>query len=241
MVFAGEVAAVGRGVTRFRERDRVCGSTVASPRRPRFGAYAEYTCVPEDGMMVAKPSTLTYEEAATVPYGAWLALRSLAKGNIHEGWRVLVYGASGAVGTAAVQLARHFGGVVTGVCGAAHAELVASLGAETIIDYTREDATTGRETYDLVFDAAGRAKTSRLKDQCARALAPRGAYISVDDGTPRPRLEDLLLLKELVDAGALRPVIGRRYPLERIVEAHQYVDGGHKTGNVAITVAPDGA
>src|SRR5205823_498033 len=204
--------------------DQVCGLTAKSPTQPRFGTYAEYKCLPEDSMMILKPSNLTYEEAATVPYGAWLALRFLIRGNIHREWRVLIYGASGAVGTSAVQLARHFGGRVTGICSTTNVELVKSLGADTVMDYTREDTPKGGELYDVVFDAVGKAKTSKFKSQCKSALAPNGTYISVDDGSPKPHIEDMVLLRELVEAGKIKPVIDRSYPLEQIVEAHRYVD-----------------
>jgi NADPH:quinone reductase-like Zn-dependent oxidoreductase len=236
LVFAGDVEAVGPGVTRFRPGDAVCGLTVKSATQPRFGTYAEYKCLPEDGMIVLRPSTVTYEEAAALLYGGWLALRFLIRSNIHPGWRVLIYGASGAVGTAAVQLAGHFGGRVTGVCGPTNVGLVTSLGAETVLDYTREELPPGAEQYDVIFDAAGKAKTSRLKAQCTRALHPNGTYISVDDGHPRPQIADLLLLKELMETGQVKPVIDRCYPLEQMVAAHRYVETGHKKGNVVITV-----
>lgn len=240
IAFAGDVESVGKDVTRFRQGDQVCGSTVKSPSQPRFGTYTEYKCLPEDSMMVLKPSNLTYEEAAAVPYGAWLALHYLLQGNIHRGWRVLIYGASGAVGTSAVQLARYFGGIVTGVCSTTNVELVKSLGADTVIDYTREDTPKAGELYDFIFDAAGRAKRSTFKAQCKSALTPNGTYISVDDGSPKPHVADLMLLKELAEAEKINPVIDRCYPLEDIVEAHRYVDAGHKKGNVVITVVPHG-
>ena len=149
---------------------------------------------------------------------------------------MLIYGASGAVGTAAIQLARHFGAEVTGVCSTTNVALVKSLGAETVIDYTKEDVTNRGELYDCIFDAVGKSKSSQLKVQCKTALTPNGKYTSVDDGSPKLQSEDLILLKELVETGKIKPVIDRCYPLEQIVEAHRYVDQGHKKGNVVITV-----
>ena len=231
LVLAGEIGTVGKDVKRFQRGDRVYAFTGF-----RFGAYAEYTCLPEDSVIALMPSNLSYEEAAALPFGGLLALHFLRKGEIQSGQKVLIYGASGAIGTAAVQLARHLGANVIGVCSASNLELVKSLGAEQVIDYTNESVTNRGELYDFVFDAVGTRKSSPLKVQCQTALTPNGKYLSVDDGTPKLHREDLLFLTELVEAGKMKPVIDRCYPLEQIVEAHRYVEQGHKKGNIVITV-----
>jgi NADPH:quinone reductase-like Zn-dependent oxidoreductase len=231
MVLAGEIEETGKPVGRFRVGDRVYAFT-----KFRFGCYAQYTCLPETATMALAPSNLTYEEAAAIPYGGLLAMHFLRKGSIQSGQQVLIYGASGAVGTTAVQLAKHFGTVVTAACGTTNLELAVSLGADAVIDYTNKHAPGGKH-YDLVLDAVGKRKTSRLKVACRAALAPGGKYVSVDDGMPRMTASDLALLTELVQAGKLKPVIDKRYPLEQIVEAHRYVEQGHKKGNVVVTVS----
>jgi NADPH:quinone reductase-like Zn-dependent oxidoreductase len=231
MVLSGEVDLVGPDVRSFKAGDQVFGFN-----RHLFGTYAEYVCWPEDGLLATRPANLTDEEAASIPYGGLLALHFLRKADVRAGQRILVFGASGAVGTSAVQLARHFGADVTGVCSTANVDLVTSLAATRVVDYTVEDFVDGAERYDLIFDAVGKRKSAAALRRCRQALAAGGRCISVDDGTPKLRREDLILLGELATKGELRPVIDRSYPLDDIVEAHRYVDSGHKRGNVIIAV-----
>ena len=233
MELAGEIEAIGKDVTRFQPGDPIFASTF----EVGFGGYAEYKCLPEDGLLAIKPANLSFGEAAAAVGGGMTALRCLQNGRIQPGQTMLIYGASGAVGTNAVQLAsRHFGAQVTGVCSTANLELVRSLGASKVIDYTREDFTQNGATYDVVFDAVAKMSPARAR----KALKPGGVYLNVHRdahaGSGHIRLAELLTLKELIEAGKLRPVIDRVYPLEQIVEAHRYVDGGHKKGNVVIAV-----
>ncbi|MEM6424572.1 MAG: NAD(P)-dependent alcohol dehydrogenase [Cyanobacteria bacterium P01_D01_bin.128] len=230
MELAGKIEAVGQHVTRFKPGDTVFASTLAV----NFGGYAEYKCLPESGVLAHKPANLTDEQAAAVPGAGMTALHCLQKAKIQPRQRVLIYGASGAVGTNAVQLAtNYFGASVTGVCSTTNLELVKSLGAIKVIDYTRADFTQDGETYEVIFDAVGKLPPSQA--QTARKQA--GIYLNVHaDSNGSDQVESLLLLKELVEAGQLKPVIDRQYPLRQIVEAHRYVDQGHKRGNVVITV-----
>ena len=235
-VVAGEIEAVGNDVTRFKKGDQVYGSVGL-----RQGAFAEYVCMAEAGTLTGclaiKPSMISYEEAAAVPYGGMIASHFLNKANISKGQKVLIYGASGAIGTAAIQLAKYAGAEVTGVCSTTNLTLVKSLGADYVIDYTVQDSPGSGQLYDIVFDAVGRRKTSKLKVNCRNALTPGGKYLSVDVGMPRPRAEYLVRLRQIIDEGRFKPVIDRTYALEQMVDAHRYVDQGHKKGNVVITVA----
>jgi NADPH:quinone reductase-like Zn-dependent oxidoreductase len=241
MVAAGEVEAAGNDVKRFRIHDQVLAYTVLSPTKTRFGTYAQYICIPEDWIVLTKPSSLSYEEAAAIPYPGELAMYFLKKGNIERRKNVLIVGASGSIGTTAVQIARYYGARVTGVCSTANLELVRSLGAEAVIDYTKEDYSQREDCYDLILDAVPQqvADRKRLKSQGKNSLTSDGKYISIDDGLAKVSHDDLALLLELAESGKFKPVIDTSYPLEQMVEAHKYVESGHKKGNVIITVDHD--
>lgn len=245
MELAGEVEAIGKSVQRFKVGDQVFAPTM----KVKFGAHAEYKCLPEDGVVMKKPQNMSYEEAATLSIGANTALYFLQKGNIQPGQKVLIIGASGSVGTFAVQIAKYFGAEVTGVCSTVNTDWIKSLGVDKVIDYTHEQYSKYGEKYDIIFDTVFKASFS----QCKSLLVNRGYYLTVGPapsgafpfmtsgkkvigGTAVQRIEQLELLKELCEKGRLKPVIDRCYPLEQAAEAHRYVDQGHKKGNVVLTL-----
>ncbi len=229
-VLSGIVEDIGSKVTQFQIGDKIYAHTFM-----KFGAYAEYICLPEKSAVTIMPENLTFEEAAAIPYGGTLAFYFLQKANIQKGQNILIYGASGAIGTLAIQIAKNYGAVVDGVCSSANLELIKDLGADKVIDYTSKDFKLDDEKYDLIFDAVGKKKSSGLRYK--NALKPNGRFISVDDGSPGTKAvckENLIILKDLAESEKIKSVIDKIYPIEQIVEAHRHVDKGHKKGNVII-------
>lgn len=235
LVLAGEIESAGKDIKRFKPGDKVFGLTGFG-----LGAYAEYKCMKETdstcGCLAFKPANLSYEESTVAAYGGLLAFQFMETGNIQAGQNVLIYGASGTTGTTAIQYARYLGANVTGVCSKTNMELVRSLGAGTVIDYTAVHTIDPHVAYDFILDAAGKRKTSKFKEACKKALTPGGKYVSIDDASLLLDSRRLTRIKELAEAGYLKPFIDRSYPLEDIAEAHRYVENGHKKGGVVIKV-----
>ncbi len=233
MEVSGVIESVGKDIKEFKKGDEVFALTGFGG-----GGYAEYSSVlaingnEKKGMVVLKPSNISFEEAAAVPAGALTALHHIQKVKVQKGKKILIYGASGSVGTYAVQIAKYYGGEVTGVCSTSNLELVKSIGADKVIDYTKEDFTKSDGTYDIIFDAVYKIS----KSQCKNILKENGIFDSSHLKIPEPKTKDLVFLKELIEKNKLKPVIDKTYPMEQIVEAHRYVDKGHKKGNVVITI-----
>ena len=230
MELAGEIETVGKDVKLFKQGDPIFASTLM-----RFGGYAEYCCLPEDGFLAIKPANMTYEEAATVPNGANTALLILRKANIQSGQKILINGASGSLGTFGIQLAKLLGAEVTGVCSTANIDLVKLLGADKVIDYTQEDFSQKGETYDVIFDTIGNISSSRVR----RSLKKTGIHLNALNTHTKMKAVNLISLREIIEAGHLKTVIDRTYPIEKIAEAHRYVENKHKKGNVVITLKCD--
>jgi NADPH:quinone reductase-like Zn-dependent oxidoreductase len=228
MVFAGEVESVGENVTAFKKGERVFGFD-----RHGFGTYAEYKCISEKGLLLKTPSTVSDEQAASIPYGGLIAYHFLKKATIKSGQKILIYGASGAIGTSAVQIAKYLGAEVTGVCSTTNMKLVKFLGADSVLDYTKDDFSLEGRRYDLIFNAVGKSKVHL---NCKNLLKKNGKHITVDDSSAKLCIEDLKFLRKLLETGQMKAVIDRSYPLEQIVDAHRYVDKGHKKGNVIIAI-----
>ncbi len=233
MEVSGIIESVGKDVKEFKEGDEVFALTGFGG-----GGYAEYSSIraingdEKNGIVVIKPFNLTYEKAAAVPAGALTALLHTQKVNVQKGKKILIYGASGSVGTYAVQIAKYYGGEVTGVCSTSNLELVKSIGADKVIDYTKEDFSKSDEIYDIVFDAVYKIS----KSKCKNILKDNGIFDSSHSKIPEPKTKDLIFIKELIEKNKLTPVIDKTYPMEQIVEAHRYVDKGHKKGNVIIKI-----
>jgi len=236
MVLSGVVEKAGHKVKSLKKGDPVFASGSMSSFKLRFGAYAEYMCLPEDWNLATKPSNINFEEAAAIPYGACLAWFYFKKMNIKQGHKILIYGSSGSVGLMMIQLAKNAGALVTAVCSGKNFDLVHSKGAHKTIDYTLDDSNKQLEKYDFIFDAVGTTKTSQIKISSRKALTTNGKYISVDDSSPSTTKADFLKIKDFVELGQISPTIDRVYPIEQIVEAHKYVERGHKKGSVVISI-----
>jgi len=233
MELAGEVVGLGEKVTKYKKGDKVYATT-----QLRFGAYAEYISLPEEWIMAHMPPNMSYEEAAAVPSGGVAAVQILRKANIQAGQKVLIYGASGSIGTFAVQLAKHLGAELTAVCSTSNLEWVKELGADRVIDYTEEDVTAMGDSYDVVFDAVGVMISGLKKKDFKNIIHPEGIFLSIENPY-RESAEALTYLAQLIEAGQINSVIDRIYPLEQMAEAHSYVEKGHKKGNVVITISDD--